>query len=1676
MKKNFPQWFTSNNLINLSKKTLLSTGLFLMISLIANSQTNFYLRTDSTNPKNGTVVRPPVSNPRAWTTDPAGTMTAPGAKVPKNFTAANQIFNIQTNGYTNGKAWVISGAGSKLVVGALDSVVSFTSTGASSITATVDVLANATLLLQVANTTTISFGNLAVGSTVRYGGNNAGGYQIVLPANYYNLSLSAVGPTYLPLIFPSSPIGVAGLFTSRVSSIYGSTIMFNGTGGQVIPAGNYYNLTFSGNKSVPDTIKGTVNIAGTFSDISTGAQSLAYTVLGNGTTITSTIGYNGMNPQSVAGRIYCNLNFANGQVFPVSNFDNAANTITLYQTNPDLAVGQKISANPANGTIVLDTSSVITAISDTVITFSSAPTIRGLINHVGHATGVSPDTIYIASYSLVDSSITLSGVPANVAPGDTLKSQILTNNTIVKSVTGNIISLPTLKSLTNLNNLGNVTIGSADRKPSNKTIAGDVTIIANFNASATGSGPAVLGNITTTGTTFNYVGRRQNIAGITYNNLVINQDSATTASLQASALVQGIFYLKSGKLTTTPNRLLTLDVNATFPTVTNDTFFVNGPLAKNFATTNPFSYQIGAVNGGISYPKNVVITPKTAAPKTYTAAYIRGKVANITKINTTQLNAIADTVAYYNVALSNYTAGVDTFAKLSFQFKPNYYIDSNLVLAHYSNGQFNAESSVYLNTTGAKTTFTTNGYDTTFGLYTLGIAKTTPSVTVPTISSFTPTTASQGDTVTITGNNFIGVTSVSFGGVTASSFIVNSNTSIKAVVGNGTSGMVSVNNGTNTSSLAGFNYLGYVNVSFTVDITNYLAAGNILGVNGIRIAGNFASIGAKSMSDWLPTAATSAMTKGANNKWSITVAIPDTSKGKSLLYKFVNNDWGQNEGVDLSNSILLCGVSDGSGNYNRSLVLPNKDSSVSVCWDQCSACNLTASLPTVTTNSPSGIGATSATLSGNLKSNGGDVVKDAGIVYSTTPNSTTLTSLYHHWTYPANGVFTYTQTGLLPNTTYYIRAYAANSIGTVYGSQFSFTTLPICPTAVTNNINQSGCGSVLYNGVTYTSSTIKMDTLRTSLGCDSIYTIATIKILQPTTSITNASICAGSSYTFNGTTYTKAGSYVIHLKNALGCDSAATLNLTIKSLSTSTTNASICAGASYTFNGTTYTKAGSYVAHLTNSVGCDSAATLNLTIKALSTSITRTSICANASYTFNGTVYTTAGTYVAHLTNAVGCDSAATLILTVNALSTSTTNASICAGGSYTFNGTSYTKAGSYVAHLTNASGCDSAATLILTVNALSTSITNASICAGDSYTFNGTTYTKAGSYVSHLTNAAGCDSAATLNLTLKALSTSITRISICEKGSYTFNGTVYSLPGTYVAHLTNAVGCDSAATLVLIVNKPTSSITNQSICQSALPFTWNGNTYTSSGIYNVHLTNAAGCDSAATLKLTVNPLSRDTIKISTAVAYTWHGNTYTQSGTYTFDTLNSVGCDSLTVLILNSTLPISLKDFIATYSENKVLLNWSTATELNSSKFIVQGSTDGISFTNIGSLNAIGNGTNSYHFTDNKPSNGINYYRLQSLDKDGTSTYSKIVSVSITKDGLPITVYPNPASNSITINCAHISVVQILDNMGKVVKLLPLKDVTNPSLQVGGLTSGVYYLRVQTTDGKVNGVNFMKK
>ena len=91
----------------------------------------------------------------------------------------------------------------------------------------------------------------------------------------------------------------------------------------------------------------------------------------------------------------------------------------------------------------------------------------------------------------------------------------------------------------------------------------------------------------------------------------------------------------------------------------------------------------------------------------------------------------------------------------------------------------------------------------------------TVSLATPVISSFTPTTATNGASVVITGFNFTGASAVSFGATAATSFVVDSDTQITAVVAAGTTGSVSVTTGIGTGTLAGFSYTNNQTIAST---------------------------------------------------------------------------------------------------------------------------------------------------------------------------------------------------------------------------------------------------------------------------------------------------------------------------------------------------------------------------------------------------------------------------------------------------------------------------------------------------------------------------------------------------------------------------------------------------------------------------------------------------------------------------------------------------------------------------------------------------------------------------------------------------------------------------------------------------------------------------------------------
>jgi hypothetical protein len=131
-----------------------------------------------------------------------------------------------------------------------------------------------------------------------------------------------------------------------------------------------------------------------------------------------------------------------------------------------------------------------------------------------------------------------------------------------------------------------------------------------------------------------------------------------------------------------------------------------------------------------------------------------------------------------------------------------------------------------------------------------------------------------------------------------------------------------------------------------------------------------------------------------------------------------------------------------------------------------------------------------------------------------------------------------------------------------------------CPTTTTQNLSFTGCNSYTYNGVTYTSSTIKRDTIRTSKGCDSIYKNATITVKTITPTVRNLSFSGCNSYEYSGTTYTSSTIKRDTIRTNQGCDSiyrVADITITTpvspsNSISSSANN--ICYNTKVTFTST----------------------------------------------------------------------------------------------------------------------------------------------------------------------------------------------------------------------------------------------------------------------------------------------------------------------------------------------------------------------------------------------------------------------------------------------------------------------------------------------------------------------------
>ncbi len=113
--------------------------------------------------------------------------------------------------------------------------------------------------------------------------------------------------------------------------------------------------------------------------------------------------------------------------------------------------------------------------------------------------------------------------------------------------------------------------------------------------------------------------------------------------------------------------------------------------------------------------------------------------------------------------------------------------------------------------------------------------------------------------------------------------------------------------------------------------------------------------------------------------------------------------------------------------------------SLSSCKKKAMESQQAVTIPVVTTNSVSLLTHNSLVSGGNVTSEGEASIVSKGVCWSTQPN-VFLTSTNFTSEGTGSGLFSSSVSGLTPNTTYYLRAYAVNSVGTAYGNEITFTT------------------------------------------------------------------------------------------------------------------------------------------------------------------------------------------------------------------------------------------------------------------------------------------------------------------------------------------------------------------------------------------------------------------------------------------------------------------------------------------------------------------------------------------------------------------------------------------------------------------------------------------------------------
>lgn len=170
--------------------------------------------------------------------------------------------------------------------------------------------------------------------------------------------------------------------------------------------------------------------------------------------------------------------------------------------------------------------------------------------------------------------------------------------------------------------------------------------------------------------------------------------------------------------------------------------------------------------------------------------------------------------------------------------------------------------------------------------------------------------------------------------------------------------------------------------------------------------------------------------------------------------------------------------------------------------------------------------------------------------------------------------------------------------------------------------------------------------------------------------------------------------------------------------------------------------------------------------------------------------------------------------------------------------------------------------------------------------------------------------------------------------------------------------------------------------------------------------------------------------------------------------------------------LPLQLTAFTVTAQQNAALLNWTMEQTTVLDHFNVQHSTDGATFAAIGTVAAAAGdaGSANYSFTDENPAKALNYYRIEIVNQDGSTSYSGIRTLgSASAVTATVNIYPNPATDRLHVTTAANTAFNILiiDVQGRVVRQAAVASGNAADITISDLVKGIYFAEILTGNSK---------